>query len=202
MQVGQLNGDRLGISCGRNHGIPDAIDQTTAVNRNQPEPDMTPTFAEAFAVSNARWPRAPESVCRFRAGLILDAIQRDPATTLDVAADTLAAEIRGRRQRLDAIHSALRSEFGPGHYRITASDTVEVYGPMPTLTAGGSTLTDWTMPRCCWGCERADHYATGLRPVLGRSHRARHWCMDSAWHAYLRLRHCPHPRNVHWLIQD
>lgn len=95
---------------------------------------MTPTFAEAFAVSNARWPRAPESVCRFRAGLILDAIQRDPATTLDVAADTLAAEIRGRRQRLDAIRAALRSEFGPGHYRITASTAVEVYGPMPNAS--------------------------------------------------------------------
>ena len=96
---------------------------------------MKVEFNTVLKAVKAAFPRSPEHVQRFWAGCARDAAKTGGSVEGFIA-EMKALQSKSRAAD-KALRDALRSKFGSGRYRITATDLVEVYGEMPNTNRTG-----------------------------------------------------------------
>jgi hypothetical protein len=94
---------------------------------------MTVEFNAALQAIQAAFPRSKEHTQRFWAGCAKDAATKGGSVEAFIA-DLKASIAKSKSEDL-ALRAALRAEFD--RYRITATDSVEIYGVMPNTNQVG-----------------------------------------------------------------
>lgn len=87
-------------------------------------------FEQYLALIQAAYPRKNQSAQRFWAGCLRSAVEeqgKEPSKWIAELKSTQAKTATEER----ILRFALRDKFGSRNYKITVSDEVHVYGPMP-----------------------------------------------------------------------